>query len=150
MTLATRRALNAIYEPKEAEAPDQRAQAAMKKIAMDEFRARYAALRAGWAGPRQGAYDGWVARANNAMFGAQGAYDDQVPNFEALFVQQVRDWPRFYAAVKRLAALPKPQRTAALEALVPAGAPPAAAAMIEPLNVDPATTHRQEHGDRGA
>ena len=140
LTLETRRTLTGIYEPKEAATPDQHAQAAMKKIAMDEFRARYANLRASWAGPRQGAYDGWVARANNAMFGAQGAYDDLVPNFEALFVQEGHDWPRFYAAVKRLAALPKPKRLAALEALVPAGSMPAAA-MIEP---------RQKHGDRGA
>ncbi|RZI96083.1 MAG: aminopeptidase [Variovorax sp.] len=140
LTLETRRTLTRIYESKEAAAPDHSAQAAMKKIAMDEFRARYATLRASWTGPRQGAYDGWVARANNAMFGAQGAYDDLVPNFEALFAQEGRDWPRFYAAVKRLAALPKPKRMAALEALVPAGSLPAAA-MIQ---------DRKKHGDRGA
>ncbi|RYF33177.1 MAG: aminopeptidase, partial [Comamonadaceae bacterium] len=140
LTLQTRRTLTGIYESKGTAAPDRAAQAASKKIAMDDFRARYADLRASWTGPRQGAYDGWVARANNAMFGAQGAYDDLVPNFEALFAQEGRDWPRFYSAVKRLAALPKPKRLAALEALVPGGSMPAAA-MIE---------HRQKHGDRGA
>ena len=149
LALQTRRTLNEIYASKEAAAPDHTALGAMKKIAMDDFRARYAALRAGWSGPRQGAYDGWVARANNAMFGAQGAYDDLVPNFEALYVQEGRDWPRFYAAVKRLAKLSRPQRMAALEALIPASPLPAAA-MIEPPNVDPATSHRPEHGDRGA
>ena len=55
-----------------------------------------------------------------------------VPNFEALYVQEGRDWPRFYDAAKRLAKLSRPQRMAALEALVPAGTMPAAAAMIEP------------------
>lgn len=71
-------------------------------------------MRAAWSGPRQGAYDGWVARANNALFGAQAAYDELVPGFEALFEREGRDWPRFYAAVKRLAALPKDERMAAL------------------------------------
>ena len=129
LTLQTRRALTAIYETKETEAHDWTAVAAMKKAALDDFRARYVTLRASWPGARQGAYDGWVARANNAMFGAQAAYDDLVPNFEALFAQQGRDWPRFYAAVKRLAAMEKPQRTAALEALsAPADKAPAAPA----------------------
>lgn len=148
LALQTRRALAAIYASKEAAAPDISALDAMKKIAMDDFRARYQQLRVQWAGPRQGAYDGWVARANNAMFGAQGAYDDLVPHFEALFVQEGRDWPRFYAAVRRMAALPKAQRLRTLEALLPASGLPAAA-MIEPSNVHPATNPRQEHGDRG-
>ncbi len=151
LTLQTRRALTAIYESKEAEAQDWKAVAAMKQAALDDFRARYASLRASWPGARQGAYDGWVARANNAMFGAQAAYDDLVPNFEALFEQQGRDWPRFYAAVKRLAAMDKPQRTAALGALgAPADkAPVASAAMIapaKPTTVTSATTTKDSGG----
>ena len=78
---------------------------------MEDFRQRYAALRAGWTGPRQGAYDGWVARANNATFGAQAAYDELVPGFEALFEREGEDWPRFYAAVKKLAEMPKADAT---------------------------------------
>ena len=155
LTLQTRRALTAIYDSKEAESRDWTAVSAMKQAALDEFRARYATLRASWPGPRQGAYDGWVARANNAMFGAQAAYDDLVPNFEALFEQQGRDWPRFYAAVKRLAAMEKPQRNAALEAL---GAPAdkalaASAAMIVPATraaTSPTTTTIKNTGGRGA
>ena len=155
LTLQTRRALTAIYESKEAESRDWTAVAAMKKAALDDFRVRYATLRASWPGPRQGAYDGWVARANNAMFGAQAAYDDLVPNFETLFEQQGRDWPRFYAAVKRLAAMEKPQRNAALEAL---GAPAdkalaASAAMIAPATraaTSPTTTTIKNTGGRGA
>jgi hypothetical protein len=89
----------------------------MKQAAMADFRERYAKLKAGWTGPRQNAYDGWVARANNAAFGAQGAYDDLVPAFETLFERQGRDWPRFYTEVKRIAALPtSEERRSALQA----------------------------------
>ena len=57
-----------------------------------------------------------MARANNAAFGAQGAYDDLVPSFEQLFEREGRDWPRFYTEVKRIAALPTEQaRRAALQ-----------------------------------
>ena len=72
-----------------------------------------------WTGPRQGAYDGWVARANNATFGAQAAYDELVPGFEALFEREGEDWPRFYAAVKQLAKLPKDGRDQALRTVTP-------------------------------
>ena len=61
-----------------------------------------------------------MARANNAAFGAQAAYDDLVPAFEALFDREGRDWPRFYDAVRQLAALDKEARHAALkQALTP-------------------------------
>ena len=32
--------------------------------------------------------DRWVAQANNASFGAQAAYDELVPGFEALFERE--------------------------------------------------------------
>ena len=115
---------------------------------MDAFRQRYAALRAGWSGPRQGAYDAWVADANNAAFGAQAAYDDWVPNFEALFAKDGHNWPRFYAAVKHLASLPKAQRTAAVEALAPPASGAVAAAMIGASTDSP--HDNTEHGGRGA
>ena len=106
LALDTRRALTRVYESPEAKAENWKAVAAMKQAAMDDFRARYAALREGWTGPRQHAYDGWVARANNAAFGAQGAYDDLVPSFEALFEREGRSWPRFYTEVRRIGRLP--------------------------------------------
>jgi predicted aminopeptidase len=64
-----------------------------------------------------------VANANNAAFGAQAAYDDWVPGFEALFAQQAapadtqpaQQWQRFYDAVKRLADMPPASRLAALK-----------------------------------
>jgi predicted aminopeptidase len=127
LTARTRQVLKDIYASKEAQAQDWAAVDAQKKAAMEDFRQRYAALRAGWSGPRQGAYDGWVARANNALFGAQAAYDELVPGFEALFEREGRDWPRFYAAVKRLAALPKDERMAVLrpgDAAAPAARKP--------------------------
>jgi predicted aminopeptidase len=118
LTLNTRRALTQVYESPQAKAKDWPAVEAMKKAAMADFRERYARLREGWSGrPRQGAYDAWVARANNAAFGAQGAYDDLVPSFEALFEHEGRDWPRFYTAVRRIAALPTTEeRRSALQA----------------------------------
>jgi predicted aminopeptidase len=138
LTLQTRRTLTEIYESKEALAHNWKAVAAMKKIAMDGFRAKYVTLRASWPGPRQNAYDGWVARANNATFGAQAVYDDLVPNFEALFEQEGRDWPRFYAEVKRISKLPPSDRLLSLQALVPASA-----AMIQ------TPTPLQKYGDPG-
>jgi predicted aminopeptidase len=93
------------------------AEAAAKAEAMQRFRADYAALKASWQG--YAGYDAFVERANNASFGVQAAYDGLVPAFEALFEREGRDWPRFYDAVKRLAALPKPARIEALQRLTP-------------------------------
>ncbi|EHR70054.1 putative aminopeptidase [Burkholderiales bacterium JOSHI_001] len=59
-------------------------------------------------------YDAWFERANNATLGAFAAYNELVLPFERLFDQQGRDWARFHTEVKRLAALPKAERRAAL------------------------------------
>jgi len=114
LAAATRRELTAIYASNKGSAPDPRAQLALKTIAMQHFRERYAQLRAGWDG--YAGYDPWVARANNASFGAQAAYDEGVPAFEALFEREGRDWQRFYGAVRQLAALPRAERHARLKA----------------------------------
>ena len=114
LAAVTRRELTATYEPNKAFAQDPRAQLALKTIAMQQFRDRYAQLRAEWDG--YAGYDPWVARANNASFGAQAAYDEGVPAFEALFEREGRDWQRFYGAVQRLAALPRAERHARLKA----------------------------------
>ncbi len=80
---------------------------------MAQWRAEYEALKRerwdGFAG-----YDGAIARANNASFAVQAAYNEAVPAFEALFERQGSDFTRFYAEVQRLAALPKAERRAAL------------------------------------
>ncbi|MFZ3125020.1 MAG: aminopeptidase [Acidovorax sp.] len=128
LTRATRARLAAIYEQKEALALDEKALAAMKNEAMQVFRTEYAALRAGWLEARHerpaavnaaqlAGYDRWVARANNASFAAQAAYDELVPAFEALFEREGRQWPRFYDAVRQLAQRPEAQRHQSLRAL---------------------------------
>jgi predicted aminopeptidase len=80
---------------------------------MAALRAEHEALK---QGPWQGyaGYDGWMARANNASLGVLSAYNELVPAFERLFEAQGRDFPRFYAEVRRLAALPKDARRQAL------------------------------------
>lgn len=120
LTRATRARLAEIYTQKEASGLDTQALEAMKTEAMQQFRARYAELADGWNLPpaQRAAYDQWVARANNASFGAQAAYDELVPAFEALFEQCHRDWPRFYDAVKSLAGQGAAERTDALRALL--------------------------------
>ncbi|MEO7888128.1 MAG: aminopeptidase [Polaromonas sp.] len=113
LALATRRELAAIYDQNDAAAQSERAQAAMKTIAYQHFRDAYAGLKASWDG--FAGYDLWVANANNASFGAQAAYDELVPGFEALFEREGRDWQRFYDEVKKLSRLPKDERRKALE-----------------------------------
>jgi predicted aminopeptidase len=126
LTLATRQRLQAVYATPAARAGDAATVEPLKRAVMDTFRAEFATLRATWPPQRQAAYDGWIARANNAMFGAQAAYDALVPAFEAVFEREGRDWPRFYAEVRRIAALPPAERRAALPAL-----PPTASASAE-------------------
>lgn len=109
LSRATRRQLEAVYE-EPGVAPDVKEQ--RKREVMERFRAEYAQMKARstddparWRG-----YDRWVAQANNAFFGAQAAYDELVPGFEALFRREGGDWQRFYDAVRQLAALPKEER----------------------------------------
>ena len=121
LTRATRARLAEIYEQNKASAHDSQALNAMKSVAMQDFRARYAVLRERWLaqGARVEGYDRWVAQANNASFAAQAAYDAWVPAFEALFAQQGQRWDAFYDAVRHLAALPQDERHARLQALLP-------------------------------
>jgi len=107
---STRQRLQEVYDA--ADAPESRGsdeQRRRKDEVMRDFRARYAAMRERWnADPaRLRLADRWVAQANNASFGAQAAYDEFVPGFEALFEREGRDWARFYAAVRALAKEPR-------------------------------------------
>ncbi len=112
LTQATRARLNEIYERKVPGASNFAGQEAMKTVAMQEFREQYRRLRERWGGDpaRWRNLDRWVAEANNASFGAQAAYDELVPGFEALFEREGRDWQRFYDAARALAELPRHQR----------------------------------------
>jgi predicted aminopeptidase len=95
---------------------DDDARRAAKAEAMAAWRAEYETMkRERWGG--FAGYDAAVARANNASFGVQAAYHDLVPAFERLFDREGRDWARFHAEVRRLAALPKAQRRATLESV---------------------------------
>jgi predicted aminopeptidase len=119
LTRATRDRLQALYEDRSV---DEAAKRVRKVELMQDFRQRYAALRETWGGYT--GYDAWVARANNASFGAQAAYDLWVPAFETLFEREGRDFARFYDAVRLLARQPAPERQAALQALDPTARPP--------------------------
>ena len=114
LTRETREQLNTIYEDP-ARSNEQKARD--KAEAMTAFRSRYAALREQWNGYK--GYDAWVAKANNASFGAQAAYDDFVPAFEALFQQEGQDFPRFFEAVRKLAKAGPEERLAQLHAFGP-------------------------------
>lgn len=84
-----------------------------KARALAHLREGMAELKAArWGG--YAGYDAWVARANNASLGVQGAYNELVPQFERLFERGGGDFDRFYAEVRRLAALPRDERRAAL------------------------------------
>lgn len=108
LTRATRLRLLAIYESNKPIAGNKYGLFAMKSGVIDDFKAQYEQLKAGWNGYT--GYDAWVKTANNASFGALAAYDDGVPQFEALFTQQGGDWVKFFETVQNLAKMPKEER----------------------------------------
>jgi predicted aminopeptidase len=116
LSRTTRDRLKEVYETPglSPEAREQR-----KQEVMAQFRAGYEKMKAQAGGEERvwRGYDRWVREANNAFFGAQAAYDELVPGFEALFHANGDDWNRFYAAAKELAELPKEERHERLKAL---------------------------------
>jgi len=93
--------------------------------ASTEMRARKAALFAVLAadmraleqreGERYPLFDEWIAAGlNNARLAALATYYDCVPGFTQLLAQQGGELPRFYAAVRELAKLPRAVRHARL------------------------------------
>ena len=112
LTARYREQLERLYSGSAGDAEKRRAKAEL----MAQIRAEHAALKAGrWQG--FAGYDGWFARANNAAFGVQAAYNELVPQFERLFEHLGGDFDRFYAEVTRLAGLPKAERRATLSAV---------------------------------
>ena len=108
-TMGWRERLDALYR---SGASDE-AKRTRKAELVAQMRSEYETMkRERWSG--FSGYDGWFARANNAAFGVLAAYNALVPGFERLFERSGRDFARFYAEVKRLAALPKTERRAAL------------------------------------
>ena len=112
LTRSTRAALQAIYT---ADAVSDADKLRRKAEVMRTFHADYAELKRSWGGFK--GYDPWVAQANNASFGAQAAYDDWVPGFQALFQREGSDFARFYDAVRALSEQPRETRHALLAEL---------------------------------
>ena len=114
LTATYRDRLNALYRSAVSDDDKRRGKAEL----LAQLRADHAALK---AGPWQGytGYDGWFDRVNNASFGVLAAYTELVPQFERLLAAQGGDLPRFYAEVRRLAALPMDERRRALQAAAP-------------------------------
>ena len=87
----------------------------------------YAALKQSWGG--FAGFDRWFeGKPNNALLASIAIYTRKVPAFQALLAREAGDLQKFYRAVKALAALPKPERTAALDRLMPRVAAVGAAA----------------------
>jgi predicted aminopeptidase len=97
-----------------------------RETSVDDKRARkreiFAALQAAYANLRNERWGGWsgydryfAQSLNNAHLAAIGAYNDLVPNFEALLRAEGDDLPRFYVRVKKLAQEDKEQRIKALQ-----------------------------------
>jgi predicted aminopeptidase len=111
LTLAARAELDAVYRSTLSDdGKRQRKAELMARLRADHDTTK----RTRWGG--YAGYDAWFERANNASLGVQGAYNDLVPAFERLFEREGGDFARFYAAVRRLAALPQAERRAALAA----------------------------------
>ncbi|MFE0017890.1 aminopeptidase [Mesorhizobium sp. NPDC059054] len=89
--------------------------AAAKAATIEKLRMRYRHMRdRRWAGYR--GYDGWFETPiNNAKLAATAVYGEQVPAFLRLFDLCAGDYPRFYAAVRRIGDLPKASHARALE-----------------------------------
>jgi predicted aminopeptidase len=110
LTAKYRAALEALYA---SELPDA-AKRARKAALYAEMRADHEQLkRDRWGG--YAGYDPWFASANNASLGVLAAYTELVPEFMRLFEREGEDFDRFYAEVRRIAALDdKAARRAAL------------------------------------
>ncbi len=95
------------------------------KVAQKE--AVFAAMRAQYENAKHGepglaGFDRWFAGydnrgPNNASLAAIALYNERIPAFRALIAEVHGDLPAFYARVRQLAALDKPARDAALDAL---------------------------------
>lgn len=109
-----RKRLDALYRSRLA--PD--AMRSRKHAILAELEAEYRTLKAGWDG--FSGYDRWFEqKPNNAQVASVAIYTQLVPAFEALLKREDGNLPRFYAAVRQLAALPREEREERLRALSP-------------------------------
>jgi predicted aminopeptidase len=87
-----------------------------KQAVFDALRADYQALKVSWGG--FAGYDRWFAQPlSNAHLAAVGAYTDLLPAFRTLLAGSGGDLPRFYGAVRELAAMGASERGVRLRAL---------------------------------
>lgn len=115
LVLASRERLQKLYEEPLA-APQMRLR---KAAEIERLRSDYRSLRdSQWAGVDY--YRLWIdSPINNAKLLPFGLYDKWVPAFTNLFQQGNGDWPTFFAAVEKLGALSAPERSAAVQKLMP-------------------------------
>lgn len=86
-----------------------------KQRLQDALRQDYAVLRQGWDG--YAGYDAWFNRSlNNAQLSTVSSYNDLVPFFESLLVEEQGDLQAFYARVRDIAALDSEARDALVQA----------------------------------
>ncbi|HEY4372098.1 MAG TPA: aminopeptidase [Burkholderiales bacterium] len=115
MMRRTRDKLDEIYKGPGSDADKQ----AAKQAAFAELRGEYEQLKVKWGGYK--GYDAWIATdLNNAKLGSISTYSKLVPAFNLLLSREHGDLPKFYAKVKKLAAMPKEERD---HELVTLGAP---------------------------
>lgn len=89
-----------------------------KQEVFEAMRAEYRRLKESWDG--YAGYDGWFGQPlNNAQLASVAIYTQLVPAFQRVLQQSGGDLPRFYAEVKKLAALDKPERDLQLGTTVP-------------------------------
>jgi len=100
-----------------AEPLDAQQMRARKEEILTQMRADYGRLKQSWDG--FAGYDHWFEQPlNNAQLASVAIYTQLVPAFQRLLRENGGDLQRFYAEAKRLAALPKAQRDAALSGLL--------------------------------
>jgi len=88
-----------------------------KALRFAELDAEYRQLKASWGG--FAGYDRWLAgKPNNATLASVALYTELVPAFQALLKREGGDLPRFYAAAKELARLPKEERDSRMRSIL--------------------------------
>lgn len=109
----TRGELLVCYAPER----EREARLACKGVVLEQMARDYATLKRSW-GNFTG-YDSWFKQGpNNAHFVSSHTYRHYVPAFERILREQAGDLPKFYAEVRRLSELSKPERHAFMERLL--------------------------------
>ena len=99
---------------------DDAAKLRAKREAFAAMKAAYEAAKAGE--PGLAGYDRWFANSpNNASLAAVGIYTDRIPAFRELLREAGSDLPRFYARVRSIAAMARPERDRILDAAAAQG-----------------------------